>query len=433
MKRSLLQQTVHTLFSILAGQGAMIAAGIAISRVYGPVGKGVVSYAGIGIIAAVSIGEGFSLAISRIVGAEPERVAVAYAAARRIVIIISALIVPPIALIGILVPSQHALIAVAIAWPFALYLQTMNGFHLIALRVERTNYASLATNAGTGVAILLAIASRHVDIWGILAIWVAGYAVGAALTARGIHQLARAVRSEEVRAMLAELFRFGRLSSLASLATYFSVRIDVFIVSAMLSAVSLGNYTLAIAVGELMWQVSRAISWSSYGRIATASFADGAAIAARVSRLVIALEIVSAAIAFTVGPWLVTLVYGAAFAAARVPLRILLPGMAVYAADSILSYFLSVRANRPGLIVRIELITLSVCAIVTFATIGRFGIAGAAIATTVAYAISFGAKATFFVRLTGLSPWDLLVVRRGDFDAFRGTGRTNEPVVAPAP
>lgn len=167
-QRSLLSQTIHTLTSILLGQGAMIAAGIAISRVYGPAGKGVVSYAGIAIMAFIAIGEGLSSAVARTAGQDSERAASAYVAARRIVVIVSALASPIIALIGWFVPSQHALLAVAIALPFALYLQTMNAFHLINLRVERTNVASLATNAGTGIAMLLAMATRHVGIDGIL-------------------------------------------------------------------------------------------------------------------------------------------------------------------------------------------------------------------------------------------------------------------------
>ena len=420
-QRSLLSQTIHTLTSILLGQGAMIAAGIAISRVYGPAGKGVVSYAGIAIMAFIAIGEGLSSAVARTAGQDSERAASAYVAARRIVVIVSALASPIIALVGWFVPSQHALLAVAIALPFALYLQTMNAFHLINLRVERTNVASLATNAGTGIAMLLAMATRHVGIDGILTIWVVGYVSGALIVARGLHQLARDAVPAEVSRSFGEMVRFSRMTSLSSIAAYLSFRVDVFIVSALLTPIALGNYTLAIACGELMFQVSRAISWSAYGRVAIASFEEGAAITARITRLVIAIEVVSAVVAFVLGPWLVTLVYGSAFAQAGIALRYLLPGMTVYAADAILTYFLSVRANRPALVLRIEFVTLTLCALVTFATVGRYGIIGPAIATTLAYLFSFGAKISIFARLTKTPIRDLFVARRDDFAALRGS------------
>jgi len=430
-QRSLLSQTIHTLTSILLGQGAMIAAGIAISRVYGPAGKGVVSYAGIAIMAFIAIGEGLSSAVARTAGQDPERAASAYVAARRLVAIVSAVASPIVALIGWFVPSQHALLAVAIALPFALYLQTMNAFHLINLRVERTNVASLATNAGTGIAMLLAMATRHVGIDGILVIWIVGYVTGALIVARGLHQLARDAVPAEVSRSVGEIVRFARMTSLSSIAAYLSFRIDVFIVSALLSPVALGNYTLAIACGELMFQVSRAISWSAYGRVAIASFQEGAAITARITRLVIAIEVVSAVVAFVSGPWLVSLVYGSTFAPAGIALRYLLPGMTVYAADAILTYFLSVRANRAGLVLRIEVVTLTLCAVATFATVGRYGIIGPAVATTLAYIFSFAAKISIFARLTKTPIRDLFIVRRDDFAALRRSSRPIDATPVP--
>jgi len=430
-QRSLLAQTLHTLTSILLGQGAMIAAGIAISRVYGPIGKGAVSYAGIAIMAFIAIGEGISSAVARTAGQDPERAASAYVAARRLVAIVSAVASPIVALIGWFVPSQHALLAVAIALPFALYLQTMNAFHLINLRVERTNVASLATNAGTGIAMLLAMATRHVGIDGILVIWIVGYVTGALIVARGLHQLARDAVPAEVSRSVGEIVRFARMTSLSSIAAYLSFRIDVFIVSALLSPVALGNYTLAIACGELMFQVSRAISWSAYGRVAIASFQEGAAITARITRLVIAIEVVSAVVAFVSGPWLVSLVYGSTFAPAGIALRYLLPGMTVYAADAILTYFLSVRANRAGLVLRIEVVTLTLCAVATFATVGRYGIIGPAVATTLAYIFSFAAKISIFARLTKTPIRDLFIVRRDDFAALRRSSRPIDATPVP--
>ena len=409
----------------------MIAAGIAISRVYGPIGKGAVSYAGIAIMAFIAIGEGISSAVARTAGQDPERAASAYVAARRLVAIVSAVASPIVALIGWFVPSQHALLAVAIALPFALYLQTMNAFHLINLRVERTNVASLATNAGTGIAMLLAMATRHVGIDGILVIWVVGYVTGALIVARGLHQLARDAVPAEVSRSVGEIVRFARMTSLSSIAAYLSFRIDVFIVSALLSPVALGNYTLAIACGELMFQVSRAISWSAYGRVAIASFQEGAAITARITRLVIAIEVVSAVVAFVFGPWLVTLVYGSTFAPAGIALRYLLPGMTVYAADAILTYFLSVRANRAGLVLRIEVVTLTLCAVATFATVGRYGIIGPAVATTLAYIFSFAAKISIFARLTKTPIRDLFIARRDDFAALRRSSRPIDATPVP--
>jgi O-antigen/teichoic acid export membrane protein len=414
VKRGLLAQTAHTFVSILSGQGAMIAAGIAISRVYGPDGKGQTSYAGIAIMLGIAIADGLGAAIANRVGHSNEKPAVAYAAALRLVVVIASPLIVAMTVIAMLVPSQHTLMYVAVALPFAIYLQTMNGFYLVRHQVERTNYANLATNVGAAFAMLVVILVFHAPLSWVLGIWTLGYVAGAIVVWSGLRDIARIAGSAAVSASLRAQRMFATRSSSAAVMTFFSVRLEVFIVSVVFSGANLGQYTLALAAGEVMWQVSRAISWSAYGRVATLPFEAAAALTARITRTVVACEVAMALVLFIAGPRLITLVYGAAFAPAGGLLRILLPGMAIYAADSILTYFISVKAERPGYVMRIEAATLAVCVVVTLATIKPLGIVGPALATTLGYLTSFVLKTAFVARRTGCSPRDLLLLRRED-------------------
>jgi len=416
-------------------QGLQIVAGVAISRVYGPPGKGLVTYAGIAILGVIAIADGLSSAIARQCGDDRSRGPAACAAGLRIILIITAVVALPLILFGVFVPAQHALLYVGIALPFALFIQTMNGFHLIALRVERTNAASLVTNAGAALVMLLATIAERPPIDVIMIIWTAGYVGGAAIVYQGLGRL-RADPGEVGRSFRAQL-RFVTRSSSAALMTFLAARIDVFIVAATLSATALGNYTLALACGELMWQVGRAMSWSAYGRVAIAPFMHAADLTARITRMVLAIEVVAAVIAFIAGPAVFTFVYGPAFADAGPVLRFLIPGMALYAADSILTYFISVKVGRPGLILRVETVTFVVCLVGSLATVGRFGMLGPAIATTLAYLVSFAVKSVLFVRATGISVGALLLVgpadlRRQDITADRGGRSLREHNRAPA-
>jgi hypothetical protein len=272
--RSLFAQTAHTLGSLAGNQGLQIAAGIAISRVYGPPGKGLVTYAGIAMLGAIAIADGLISAIARQCANEDANVPATYAAAVRIILLVSLVVAVPLALLGAFVPAQRALLFVGFSFPFALYVQTMSGFHLVTLRVERTNVASLVVNAGAALAMLIAILLARPSINVIMAIWTAGYVAGAAIIRGGLgHGRADPDRK---RSAYSALMRFAIRSSSASLMTFLASRIDVFIIAATLSATALGNYTLALAVGELMWQLARAMSWSAFGRVATAPFAQGA-------------------------------------------------------------------------------------------------------------------------------------------------------------
>jgi O-antigen/teichoic acid export membrane protein len=411
-RASLLAQTLHTLGSLAGNQGFQIAAGIAISRAYGPPGKGLVTYAGIAILGVVAIADGLSSAIARHCGEDCADGPAACAAALRIIAVVSAVAGIPLILLGAAVRAQHALLFVGIAFPFALYVQTMSGFHLLALRVERTNVASLVINAGAALAMLVAMLLARPPIDVIMSIWTAGYVAGAAIIFSGLKQAP--VEPATVQSMYSRLIRFALRSSSASLMTFLASRIDVFIVAATLSASALGNYTLALACGELMWQLGRAMSWSAFGRVATAPFTQAARLTARITRMVLALEVVVAALAFIGGPALFTFVYGPAFGDSGQVLRILLPGMALYAGDSILSYFIATKVGRPGFILRVETATFIVCAVGSLATVGRFGMIGPAIATTLAYLVSFSVKSVFFVRTTGIRAGMLLFVGASD-------------------
>jgi O-antigen/teichoic acid export membrane protein len=281
-------------------------------------------------------------------------------------------------------------------------------------QVERTNYANLATNVGAAIAMLIVILVFHAPLAWVLGIWTLGYLAGAVVVWSGLRDIARVSGGIAVMASVRAQRAFAMRASSAAVMTFFSVRLEVFIVSAVFSGANLGQYTLALAAGEVMWQASRAISWSAYGRVATLPYDEAAALTARITRTVVAFEIAMAVALFVVGPTLITLVYGSAFAPAGGLLRILLPGMAIYAADSILTYFISVKAERPGYVMRVEAVTLTVCVVVTLLTIKPFGIIGPAIATSLGYLTSFIFKTVFVARHTGRSPRDLLLLRRED-------------------
>jgi O-antigen/teichoic acid export membrane protein len=412
VKRGLLAQTLHTLASMIGNQGLQIAAGIAISRIYGPPGKGLVTYAGIAILGVIAIADGLASAVARECGDDRSKGAAACAAALRIILLLTLALSTPLIALGWIVPAQHALLYVGLALPFALYIQTISGFHLVAQRIERTNFASLATNGGAALAMLVATLTVRPPIDVIMTIWTAGYIAGASIIYGGIGALS--ADKTAVQALFSTQIPFAIRSSSAALMTFLAARIDVFIVAATLSASSLGNYTLALACGELMWQIGRAMSWSAYGRVATTPFATAAALTAKVTRLVLAIELAAGLVAFIAGPAVFTAVYGSAFADAGPVLRFLIPGMTLYAADSILTYFISVKVGRPGIILRIEAATFALCAVGSLTTVGRFGMIGPGIATTIAYVISFAAKSYLFIRATGMSAASLLIPAPGD-------------------
>jgi O-antigen/teichoic acid export membrane protein len=203
-------------------------------------------------------------------------------------------------------------------------------------------------------------------------------------------------------ALVREQFHFGMRTSAATLAGYVNLRIDVFLISALLGPRLLGIYTLALSVGELLWSVSLPVVYAALERIAGDPFDDAAALAARLMRNVIALQVVFGVLVFIAGPRLVVLIYGPAFSEAGTVLRILLPGLVVYALEAFLGYFILVQLRRPMLLFAIQATSAVLCAVITLATLSRFGIVGAAAATSLTYLGVVAFKSVYFKRKTGI-------------------------------
>ena len=416
---SLLRKTLHTFATLLFSQGASVVAGIATAHAFGPAGKGIISFAGILVTFAITTADGLRSAVAFQIGSERRDARAVWHAALRIMAFVAPLSVVVFVVLAHVHASQPAFTYVAVAFPFALYVQAVGVLYLLRDRVEAINVKNAATIGGGGSLITLALllifhASLSVILWA----WVATYVAAAVWSTFGVSVL---LGPRSVAAGAHDLVRqqiaFGAKASLSSNVTFLALRIDVFIVSAMLSPGALGIYMLALATGEVMWGVSRSLLWSSSGRVATLPPAESAALTARVVRSVIVLQLAGGIVLFTFGPWLISHVYGARFEASGAVLRLLLPGMIFYSADGMLSYFISVRAGRPGLLLGLECITLVVCGVVTYATIGRLGIYGAALANTLAYLASFAVKIVFFTRLSGTSVTNVLVPRLDDVPA----------------
>jgi O-antigen/teichoic acid export membrane protein len=171
-----------------------------------------------------------------------------------------------------------------------------------------------------------------------------------------------------------------------------------------------------------MWQVSRSVIWSSSGRVATYDMDASAALVARIVRSLVAVQLIVGIVLFIAGPWLIAHIYGARFAQSGALLRLLLPGLVLYSADGMLSYFIAVRAGRPALLVGLETITLVVCGTVTFFAVPRFGMAGAAVADSIAYVLAFAVKVAIFTRMGRFSIADVLLPRASDVPEFVALG-----------
>jgi len=220
----------------------------------------------------------------------------------------------------------------------------------------------------------------------------------------------------DIRAIISAV-RFSLKMHVGFLATFLNYRLDRFIVNLFLGPAAVGVYGIAVVLTELIWNVPGAIGNALYPR-ATSKKADSAEVTARVCRmslLVVGALCVGAAL---LGPLLIPVVFGQAFAGAVPALWALLPGVLALTAAKIVSPFL-VGHKRPSVLSGCALVSLAVTICLDLLLIPRWGILGAALASSAAYATAAALAVVAYSRASGVRPIRVLMPQLSDLAAFR--------------
>lgn len=423
MKNRLAVNIIRTFSTQIGCQFIAILSGIVIARMIGPEGKGFSGYAATAVNFVSVFFYGFADAVLYQFGKQKFGARGVHATALRIMFVALAFVVPAFVITAIVVPSQRPLAIAAIAFPFAIYTQIMTPFLLVRDKIALTNVRAVVQAFGTALFTVPLLVFAHGGLTAVLVVWVVFYAVTAAQSAWGMRDIL-AEPQQEVTGSPSELMRgqlkFGLRAAGGSAAGFLNLRIAVIVVSIMFSQKALGQYMLAIASGELLWQVSRAFVWPALGRIGSDSTADAAALVARLTRNILAIVTVLGVIAFAIGPWLIVRVYGAPYEPAGAALRWVLPGLVAYSAEIALTQFIVLQLARPVAVIWVQSISAVCCGLLTVGLASRFGIVAAAAATSFTFLIVTAVLTSLFVRGSGISAMRVIFIQREDIAHYTG-------------
>ena len=418
-KPSLIGQTLISFFGQSSGYIVAILTGIVVARVLGPAGKGVAAYAALVMALFTTFGGGLQAGIMYECGRHGKPQILAYGVAMRL---LGLTMLPGAALLIVIAwldPRYASFAYVACAIPFVVYCQTANAIFLLHNDVRTTVIQGLIPTFGVAIFTIPALTIFHGGLTAVLAIWAAMFVASGCYTMIRLNAYLPALSWKTERGLIREQGWFGLKSGCTSLAAFLNLRVDVFVVSTLLDARTLGVYTLAVATGEMMWQVSRPLAWTTIGRIAAAERDRSIALTNTVTRNILAVEAALGIVIFAVAPFAVHLVYGDAYAESASIVRWLMPGLILYAAQGSLAYFVSVKEGKPTASLVIQVAAVILCASISVVTIHWLNIFGAALATTVTYCCATVATALLYARYTGTSIESFTLLQHEDLERFR--------------
>ena len=227
---------------------------------------------------------------------------------------------------------------------------------------------------------------------------------------------------------LREQVRFGMQGQVGNLIQLLNYRLDQFIVLLFVSTAAVGIYAVSVTLSQSVWFAANAVAAVLLPRLTAADEAEAARTTPLVCRNTLLVSALGALGLAAVSPWLVEGLFGAQFEASLTPLLWLLPGTVALAGSKILtSYIFS--QGRPLTNSLITAVALVVTLAADFALIPRFGVTGAAVASSLAYGVHFALSLLAYRRLSGGSVWEAVIVQGDDLRRYLDAARQR---IAPA-
>lgn len=213
--------------------------------------------------------------------------------------------------------------------------------------------------------------------------------------------------------------KYGIQAHLSNILGMLNYRIDTFLVNGYLGPVSVGYYTVAVGLVERLWMVSQAAGTVLFPRVAAEKDAKKLKeFTPKVARSVIWFTAAIALVTVFAGRWVILLLYSETYLPAAAALQALAIGIVTLSASRILANDIAGR-GYPMINTYRGFITVSVNVALNIMWIPKYGIVGAAWASSVSYTASFLTALYFYCRLSGNRWQEVVFIQRGDWYTYK--------------
>lgn len=219
-----------------------------------------------------------------------------------------------------------------------------------------------------------------------------------------------------------KVFVYGSQAHLANILGFLNYRIDLFLVNGFLDPAAVGFYAIAVGLVEKLWLVSNAASTVLFPKVAAETDEERRRkFTPLVARTVLWVTVFGASAIFFLSRWIVEFLYSVVFLSAVQPLQILLPGIVALSVWRLLANDLAGR-GKPVLNAYVAGIAVVVNVVLNVFWIPKYGIEGAAWASTVSYVIALIVVLFVYCRISRNSWTKVLLPQPGDWALYRRTG-----------
>lgn len=287
-----------------------------------------------------------------------------------------------------------------------------------AQRIKEFNYVQIAHSVLFLGFVAFTLLGLKAGVTGALLAGLLSWLVVDVLVFRLAKRISGGINVKPNRAYIKQATTYGIQAHLSNILGFLNYRVDMFLVNGFLGPAAVGLYAVGVGLVEKLWMVSHAASTVLFPRVAAETEEERRKeFTPLVARTVLWTTALGALVLALLSRWIVLLLYSEAFLPAVGALQALLVGIVALSAGRVLSNDIAGR-GFPGLNIYTGLVAVATNIALNLLWIPRYGIVGAAWASTVSYTVSFLGALFFYCRLSGNSWTKVIFPQRGDWALY---------------
>ena len=211
-----------------------------------------------------------------------------------------------------------------------------------------------------------------------------------------------------------DALKFGLKQHLGTIAQFFNYRLDLLIIAALLNTTAVGLYSVSVMLGEIVWYIPRSLGMVLFPKIASSNKETADEYTPYICRTTILIIVPAIVILYIVSEKLIPWVFTPDFFPSVLALKLLLPGIFFFSISKVLGSDILGR-GYPHYNSIVAFIALALTIILDLLLIPRWGINGAALATSITYLIHTIFTVFLFKRVSGIGLFHLFRFQKDDF------------------
>ncbi|MGQ0671031.1 MAG: lipopolysaccharide biosynthesis protein [Actinomycetota bacterium] len=316
------------------------------------------------------------------------------------------------------VPPGFLVFAMLFLGPLTLHGLMVSGGLLMGTNRAMATYMIPAAMQLVVLAGAIGVAAGRFGLTGMVVAFTGATVLGQMLVFAAFHR-GLSMRLSLRPAALIRSARFGAPLYLATLFSFLHGRADQLLIAGTLRPSELGQYALAVAIGETLWSIDMPLIAATQYEIAHRAPDASADLVDRTTRLIVLSMTAACGIAALTASWFIPFVYGGPYRPATHALLAYLPGVLFWSVARSLSQDIGYQRARTDLVLYIKAVSLAANLGLLALLLRPLGIVGASLASSGSYLVLLGLAAAIHCRLARVRLRHALVPTRRDLAWLR--------------